>query len=106
MTCSPDQSLFVSVAATQNLSSFAAAFEDSSLAPAPGPAVKSLAFHVSTHFGQGFFDSCKNVKFGATNGYAMEFLGGGAKNWLAFLRYMGTEVCFVNQCPTEDRRLK
>lgn len=57
-----------------------------------GPAVKELAFHVDEAFGGGFFDSCKGVKFGATNGYAMEFLGGGAKNWVSFLRYMGQKV--------------
>jgi Niemann-Pick C1 protein len=80
LTCSPDQSLFVSVTATQNIS------KDY------GPAVKSLAYHVDESFGQGFFDACKNVKFGATNGYAMDLIGGGAKDWQSFLRYMGQEV--------------
>ena len=46
---------------------------------------------VASEFGQGFYDSCENVKFGATNGVAMDLLGGGAKNYLAFLRYMGQE---------------
>lgn len=54
-------------------------------------AVKSLDVAVGEGFGQGFFGSCKDVKFGATNGYAMDLLGGGAKNYLAFLNYMGQE---------------
>ncbi|KEI37934.1 uncharacterized protein L969DRAFT_82820 [Mixia osmundae IAM 14324] len=96
-TCSPDQSLFVSIAQTQNLSAHQAAFpptwnlNDDLETAGSGLAVKTVDFHVDERFGAGFFDSCKNVKFGATNGLAMDFLGGGARNWLAFLRYMGTE---------------
>lgn len=108
-TCSPDQSLFVSVIETQNL--FSAATDTSSVFGAAseenewheeaggehGPAVKRIAFHVDSAFGQGFYDSCKSVKFGATNGYAMDLIGGGAKNWTSFLDYMGTEVRWL--CP-------
>ncbi|KAM0793065.1 hypothetical protein ACM66B_000551 [Microbotryomycetes sp. NB124-2] len=54
-------------------------------------AVKTVEMNVATSFGQAFFNSCKDVKFGATNGYAMDLLGGSAKTWLAFLRYMGQE---------------
>jgi Niemann-Pick C1 protein len=81
-TCSPDQSQFVTVIETQDLGGGNGGTD----------AVKDVAFHVDEKFGEGFFDSCKNVKFGATNGYAMEFLGGGATEWTAFLRYMGQEV--------------
>lgn len=77
-TCSPDQSTFVSVTDTQQTST-------------GETAVKALDFHVSEDFGTGFFDSCKNVKFGATNGYAMDLLGGGAKNYSGFLKFMGAE---------------
>lgn len=59
---------------------------------ATGPAVKALAFHVESSFASAFFDSCKSVKFAATNGYAMDLIGGGAKDWQAFLAYMGQEV--------------
>ena len=78
-TCSPDQSLFVTVSETQDLGD------------AKGPAVKSLGLHVDESFGKAFYDACKNVKFAATNGLAMDFIGGGAKDWLRFLRYMGKE---------------
>lgn len=79
-TCSPDQSTFVTVSQVQDLGD------------SRGPAVKSLELHVDEVFGKAFFDACKDVKFAATNGFAMEFIGGGAKDWLSFLRYMGKEV--------------
>lgn len=106
-TCHPDQSTFVSVVETQNLNSRSTAAtaeeieawitareeaEISTVQQQQGPAVKRIAFHVDEQFGRGFFDSCKNVKFGATNGYAMDLIGGGAKDWLGFVNYMGTEV--------------
>jgi len=52
-------------------------------------AVKSLDFFVSERHGQGFFDSCKDVKVGATNGYAMDLIGEGAKDYSSFLKSMG-----------------
>ena len=79
-TCSPDQSTFVTVSDVQDLGD------------AKGPAVKSLELHVDQDFGESFYDACANVKFAATNGLAMDFIGGGAKDWKAFLRYMGQEV--------------
>ncbi|BGP45045.1 niemann-Pick type C-related protein 1 [Rhodotorula kratochvilovae] len=80
-TCSPDQSLFLAVTATQTLSKDGEQREG----------VKRVEFSVADEFGDGFFDSCKGVKFGATNGFAMDLIGGGATDWLSFLRYMGQE---------------
>ena len=54
-------------------------------------AVQSLDFFVSERHGQGFFDSCKDVKVGATNGFAMDLIGEGAKNYSTFLKSMGQE---------------
>ena len=51
--------------------------------------MKEVGYAVSTEFKQGFFDSCKDVQFGATNGFAMDLIGGGAKDASAFLKYMG-----------------
>lgn len=34
---------------------------------------------VDPKFATGFFDSCKGVKFGSANEFAMTFIGGGAK---------------------------
>lgn len=54
-------------------------------------AVESLDFFVSERLGQGFYNSCKDVKVGATNGYAMDLIGEGAKDYSAFLKSMGQE---------------
>ena len=43
----------------------------------------------SDAYGLGFYDSCKDVKFGATGGKAMDFIGGGAKNYTNFLKFLG-----------------
>jgi Niemann-Pick C1 protein len=48
-------------------------------------------FYVGEQFGKGFFDSCKSVQVGSTNGFAMDLIGGGAKNYSAFLKFMGDE---------------
>lgn len=77
-TCSPDQATFLNVTSTQETMTGEIA-------------VESVDFHVSTAFGQGFFNSCKDVQMGASNAYAMDFIGGGAKNYSAFLNFMGEE---------------
>ncbi|TFK76143.1 multidrug efflux transporter AcrB transmembrane domain-containing protein [Pluteus cervinus] len=77
-TCSPDQGSFVNITSTQVTST-------------GENAVKSLDFYVGEEHGVGFFDSCKNVQVGATNGYAMDLIGGGAKNYSSFLKYLGDE---------------
>ncbi|WVO13857.1 hypothetical protein L204_101480 [Cryptococcus depauperatus] len=75
-TCSPDQSTFLSISSTQKTIEGKAA-------------VKEVDYQISSVFKQGFFDSCKDVQFGATNGFAMDLIGGGATNASAFLKYMG-----------------
>lgn len=45
----------------------------------------------SDRYGSGFYESCKDVKFGATGGKAMDFIGGGAKNFTSFLKFLGDE---------------
>ncbi|KAL0949555.1 hypothetical protein HGRIS_009604 [Hohenbuehelia grisea] len=77
-TCSPHQSTFLNVTETQTTAS-------------GNQAVKSVDFFVESEFAKGFFDSCKNVQVGATNGFAMDLLGGGAKNHTAFLKFLGDE---------------
>lgn len=74
-TCSPDQSLFVNVTQT-------AAKGDKLL-------VTEVDNLWSDIYGAGFYDSCKDVKFGATNSPAMRFIGGGAKNYTQFLKFLG-----------------
>jgi Niemann-Pick C1 protein len=74
-TCSPDQSLFINVTQTAEKG-------DKYL-------VTELDHHVSTEYASEFYNSCKDVKFGATNGKAMDFIGGGAKNYTQFLKFLG-----------------
>ncbi|THV05508.1 multidrug efflux transporter AcrB transmembrane domain-containing protein [Dendrothele bispora CBS 962.96] len=77
-TCSPDQGSFLNITSTQTSTT-------------DEIAVKSLDFFVGQNFAEGFFDSCKNVQMGALNGYAMELIGGGAKDYRAFLEFLGEE---------------
>ena len=77
-TCSPHQGDFVNITATQETSG-------------GQTAVKSADFFVTENFGSGFFNSCKDVQFGVTNGYAMDFIGGGAKDYHSFFRFLGDE---------------
>ncbi|KAI5894088.1 multidrug efflux transporter AcrB transmembrane domain-containing protein [Schizophyllum commune H4-8] len=77
-TCSPDQATFVNITETQK-------------SQTGETAVKSLDFFVEEQYAKGFFDSCKSVQVGATNGYAMDLIGGGAKDYKAFLKFLGDE---------------
>ncbi|KIK65508.1 hypothetical protein GYMLUDRAFT_357468 [Collybiopsis luxurians FD-317 M1] len=77
-TCSPNQGSFLNVTSTQTTTSNQIA-------------VQSVDFFVAPQFAQGFFDSCKDVKFDASNGYAMDFIGGGAQNYHDFLGFLGEE---------------
>jgi Niemann-Pick C1 protein len=51
--------------------------------------VTELDYLVSDEYGTGFYDSCKEVKFGPLNQRAMELIGGGAKNYTGFLKFLG-----------------
>ncbi|KAB5543014.1 patched family-domain-containing protein, partial [Coniochaeta sp. 2T2.1] len=76
-TCSPDQSLFLNVTKTQ---------------PKNGKLmVTELDQLISEEYGTGFYDSCKDVKFGPSNSKAMDFIGGGAKNYSQLLKFLGDE---------------
>ncbi|KAJ9614415.1 niemann-Pick type C- protein 1 [Cladophialophora chaetospira] len=75
-TCSPDQSLFVNVTATDKASN--------------GKDIVTELDNVwSKGYQSGFYDSCKEVKNGASGGKAMGFIGGGAKNYTEFLKFLG-----------------
>ncbi|RDW78581.1 sphingolipid transporter NCR1 [Aspergillus mulundensis] len=75
-TCSPDQSLFINVTDT-----------------AQGKSGKELVTELdniwSEEYQSGFYDSCKNVKNGASGGKAIDFIGGGAKDYQQFLKFLG-----------------
>lgn len=76
LVCSPDQSLWTNVVSVQKAASNNATV------------VKEVEYWVAETFANTFYDSCKDVKFGALNLRAMTFVGGGATNaqqWLEFL---------------------
>ncbi|CAK7209764.1 niemann-Pick type C-related protein 1 [Sporothrix curviconia] len=76
-TCSPDQSLFINVTgAAEKNGKFL---------------VTEIDQLVSEEYGSGFYDSCKEVKFGPTNSKAMALIGGGAKNYTEFLTFLGKQ---------------
>lgn len=75
-TCSPDQSLFVNVTQTEKSRS-------------GKYLVTELENVWSEEYQSGFYDSCKNVKNGASGGKAIDFIGGGAKNYTQFLKFLG-----------------
>ncbi|KAF9246999.1 patched family-domain-containing protein [Melanogaster broomeanus] len=77
-TCSPQQAWFLNVTDTQ-------------VSRSGETAVKSVDFFVGEQFASGFYDSCKSVQVGATNGYAMDLIGGGAKTYSEFLKFLGDE---------------
>jgi len=76
-TCSPDQSLFINVTKT--------------LEKNGKTLVTELDQLISEEYGTGFYNSCKDVKFGPTNSRAMDLIGGGAKNYSQLLKFLGQE---------------
>jgi Niemann-Pick C1 protein len=75
-TCSPDQSLFVNVTQT----------DTSTIGKA---VVKELDNVWSEQYQSGFYESCKNVKNGASGSKAIDLIGGGAKNYTQLLKFLG-----------------
>lgn len=75
-TCSPNQSEFLTV-------------EEEVKSNTGEMIATHLSHYVSNDTSAGFFDSCKDVKFSATNGYVMDLIGGGAKDANSFLRFLG-----------------
>ncbi|KAJ4306006.1 niemann-Pick type C- protein 1 [Collariella sp. IMI 366227] len=76
-TCSPDQSLFINVTKT--------------VVKNKKKLVTELDQLISEEYGSGFYNSCKDVKFGPTNSRAMDLIGGGAKNYTQLLKFLGQE---------------
>ncbi|CAN6665610.1 NPC intracellular sterol transporter 1-related protein 1 [Trichomonascus vanleenenianus] len=85
-TCSPDQSTFLDIKKTGK-------------SKTGKEIVTELDHYVDPKFASVFYDSCKEVKFSATNGYAMDFIGGGAKDYKAFLKFLGDEKPLLGGSP-------
>ncbi|KAJ6336666.1 hypothetical protein OIU76_006527 [Salix suchowensis] len=74
LTCSPHQSMFINVTSTDKVKG--------------NLTVSGIEFYVYDAFGEGLYESCKDVKFGTMNSRALNFIGAGAKNfteWYAFI---------------------
>lgn len=86
-TCSSNQSMFVNITATTIATD------------TKKEIVSELTQYVEPESAAKFFDSCKNLKFSATNGYAMDLIGGGAKNYQEFLKFLGDEKPLLGGSP-------
>ncbi|CAI4053607.1 hypothetical protein SKDZ_16G2600 [Saccharomyces kudriavzevii ZP591] len=75
-TCAPDQGTFINITKVERSK------DDKDI-------VAELDVFMSSSWATEFYDSCKNIKFSATNGYAMDLIGGGAKNYSQFLKFLG-----------------
>ncbi|KAJ1979769.1 niemann-Pick type C- protein 1 [Dimargaris verticillata] len=78
-TCSPNQATFVNVTGTQ-------------VSPVTHkPVATELNVFVDPTFGDGLYQSCKEVKFPSDNSFVMDLLGGGAQNYTEMLKFLGQE---------------
>ncbi|XP_058191781.1 NPC intracellular sterol transporter 1-related protein 1-like [Rhododendron vialii] len=74
MSCSQNQSLFINVTSSSKGSG--------------NLTVDGIDFFVTDSFGEGLYNSCKDVKFRTMNTRALEFVGAGAqtfREWFAFI---------------------
>ncbi|KAK9463600.1 sterol-sensing domain of SREBP cleavage-activation-domain-containing protein [Lipomyces oligophaga] len=85
-SCSPNQSQFV------NITSLGSATSGNDI-------VTELDFFVSADVAEQFYNSCKDVKFSATNGFVMDLIGGGAQNYQSFLKFLGDEKPLLGGSP-------
>ncbi|KAK9466559.1 sterol-sensing domain of SREBP cleavage-activation-domain-containing protein [Lipomyces arxii] len=85
-TCSPDQSQFMNVTQLGTATS-------------GNEIVTELDYFVSPEVAISFYNSCKDVKFSATNGYVMDLIGGGATDYKGFLKFLGDEKPLLGGSP-------
>ncbi|KAB2045969.1 hypothetical protein ES319_D01G200200v1 [Gossypium barbadense] len=78
LSCSPNQSLFINVTSVSEING--------------NLTVDGIDFFVSDAFGEGLYDSCKEVKFGTMNTRAIEFIGAGATNFKEWFDFIGQKA--------------
>uniref|UniRef100_A0A0E0H4E0 SSD domain-containing protein n=1 Tax=Oryza nivara TaxID=4536 RepID=A0A0E0H4E0_ORYNI len=54
--------------------------------------VNGIDYYVTSTYGEELYNSCKDVKFGTLNTRAMDFLGGGAKNYKEWMAFIGRQA--------------
>ncbi|XP_057966308.1 uncharacterized protein LOC131156550 [Malania oleifera] len=78
LSCSPSQSLFINVTSISKVKS--------------NLTVDGIDFFVTDAFGEGLYNSCKDVKFGTMNTRALDFVGAGAKNFKEWFSFIGQQA--------------
>ncbi|KAL4426962.1 hypothetical protein ABPG77_009523, partial [Micractinium sp. CCAP 211/92] len=77
LTCSPDQAAFANVTAVQP------AHDNNATA------VAEIDYFVASSFGERFYNSCKDVVYPVMNQPAMNFVGGGARDFQEWFDFIG-----------------
>ncbi|XP_054787457.1 uncharacterized protein LOC129293484 [Prosopis cineraria] len=78
LSCSPNQSLFINVTAVSEVNG--------------NKTVDGIDFYVTKTFGEGLYNSCKDVKFGTMNTRALDFIGAGSRNFEEWFEFIGQKV--------------
>ncbi|KAH1062992.1 hypothetical protein GYH30_005774 [Glycine max] len=78
LSCSPNQSLFINVTSISEVDG--------------NTTVDGIDYHLTETFGQGLYESCKDVKFGTMNTRAIDFVGAGASNFKEWAEFLGQKV--------------
>ncbi|XP_047170298.1 LOW QUALITY PROTEIN: NPC intracellular cholesterol transporter 1 [Vigna umbellata] len=78
LSCSPNQSLFINVTSISEVNG--------------NMTVDGIDFYVTETFGEGLYESCKDVKFGTMNTRAIDFVGAGASNFEEWFEFLGQKV--------------
>ena len=86
-TCSANQSNFVNVTGT------------GTSIDKKEEIVTEVAQYVNPEYAKKFYESCNEIKFSATNGFAMDLIGGGATNYREFLKFLGDEKPLLGGSP-------
>ncbi|XP_027329526.1 NPC intracellular cholesterol transporter 1 isoform X3 [Abrus precatorius] len=78
LSCSPNQSLFINVTTISEVKG--------------NMTVDGIDYYITETFGEGLYNSCKDVKFGTMNTRAMDFVGAGASNYKEWFGFLGAKA--------------
>ncbi|KAL0904906.1 hypothetical protein M5K25_027069 [Dendrobium thyrsiflorum] len=78
LSCSPNQSLFINVTSTKQVNNTMT--------------VNGIDYFITNTYGEKFYNSCKDVKFGSMNTRVMDFIGASAQNFGDFLAFLGSQA--------------
>lgn len=56
--------------------------------------VGGIDYLIADAYGEGLYESCKEVKFGTMNSRALQFIGAGAQNFRGIVLLSLTKYCF------------